>query len=316
MEFDSEYPAENIKNPALRRAMNAVNSQKDPTAGRQFVVEFMKSTLLIPISVTLPDGHKLEEEPSTIPEGSKIGFRVLDTENGEPALPAFTDLDAMEASIPEGSGCTSLSATALIAMVVEKGFVELILNPHNEDCVILPRENLERFMQRYAEEQYSGEEENPVEDHPKPKETEIIDLSEIDTFVDERSGKRRFTIPQEALAAFQRLAQALSPAELRPLIGSIQQKVKDMEAVSQQGDLGPNMETVTELAKLSLFLIQRYKFLNEAQRALAIGAIRYFIEDEEHSPDATPFTGLDDDIQVMNHVLEELGINDKFITFG
>lgn len=47
--------------------------------------------------------------------------------------------------------------------------------------------------------------------------------------------------------------------------------------------------------------------LGTEERALIVGAARYFTSKDDAIPDARPCTGLDDDVRIVNHVLEKLG---------
>ncbi|MEZ4752837.1 MAG: hypothetical protein R3A13_00780 [Bdellovibrionota bacterium] len=44
-----------------------------------------------------------------------------------------------------------------------------------------------------------------------------------------------------------------------------------------------------------------------------VGAVRYFAVAEDPFPDETFASGFDDDARVLNHVLEELGLEEYYI---
>lgn len=72
--------------------------------------------------------------------------------------------------------------------------------------------------------------------------------------------------------------------------------------------LGPNMKAATALAACSNKLLDTFAALSKDHQLLVVGAIRYFIVHMDSVPDTTPIVGFDDDMLVMNHVLERLGM--------
>ena len=60
-------------------------------------------------------------------------------------------------------------------------------------------------------------------------------------------------------------------------------------------------------------LLDEYGTRTEKERALIVGAVRYFAIADDPLPDGTFATGLDDDAKIVNHVLEQLGIEESYI---
>jgi hypothetical protein len=54
--------------------------------------------------------------------------------------------------------------------------------------------------------------------------------------------------------------------------------------------------------------------LGDEARADIVGAARYFISEDDAVPDSQSCTGLDDDVEVFNHVARSLGRDDLVIT--
>ena len=73
-----------------------------------------------------------------------------------------------------------------------------------------------------------------------------------------------------------------------------------------------NIILAREMAKRCHLLLDQYSELSDKFKALAIGAIRYFVVEDTVSEESFA-TGFDDDAKVMNYVLEELGYSDGFI---
>lgn len=70
---------------------------------------------------------------------------------------------------------------------------------------------------------------------------------------------------------------------------------------------------VQQLVKACNELLGQFETFNSRQKALAVGAIRYFIGDNDAVPEGVFASGLVDDAKVMNHVLEKLKIEGFFV---
>ena len=57
-------------------------------------------------------------------------------------------------------------------------------------------------------------------------------------------------------------------------------------------------------------LFSNYEDFPSEHRSLIVGAARYFIQDLDVDPDSTSVLGLDDDVQVLNYVLDQIGRSD------
>lgn len=99
----------------------------------------------------------------------------------------------------------------------------------------------------------------------------------------------------------------ISSTNLRPIIREILVEISKKKLVST--------DLVKNLYLRSKFLLEHYSEFKPAQQPLIIGAVYYFALDKDASPDTEFATGFDDDAQVMNHVLEELGVVGQFIDY-
>jgi hypothetical protein len=61
-------------------------------------------------------------------------------------------------------------------------------------------------------------------------------------------------------------------------------------------------------------LLATAHLLGPDARAQVVGAARYFISSDDEKPDEESCTGLDDDVEVFNHVVRSLGRRDLLIT--
>ncbi len=108
--------------------------------------------------------------------------------------------------------------------------------------------------------------------------------------------------------AFLRLAEAYPADYLPNMEASLS---ASMERLTSFADnyVGPNLKVAQDLEARCRLLLGKYKELTDEKRALAVGAIRYFIVNMDGLPDSTPICGFDDDVVVMNAVLEQLGLS-------
>lgn len=98
--------------------------------------------------------------------------------------------------------------------------------------------------------------------------------------------------------------------KLRDAVKDYISQFEELHVKHEVGDL----ELAKSLARVSEMLLARYQGFDAEQKALVVGAVRYFIEDNDPLPDSGFSSGLLDDAQVMNHVLERLGIEGYFIS--
>jgi uncharacterized membrane protein YkvA (DUF1232 family) len=68
--------------------------------------------------------------------------------------------------------------------------------------------------------------------------------------------------------------------------------------------------TAQRIAEVVLRLLDEYGQHTDNQRALIVGATRYFVRDQDVEPDLASLLGFDDDVIVLNHVLDSIGRSD------
>jgi len=68
--------------------------------------------------------------------------------------------------------------------------------------------------------------------------------------------------------------------------------------------------TAQRIAEVVLRLLDEYDQHLDGQRALIVGATRYFVRDHDVEPDLASLLGFDDDVIVLNHVLDSIGHSD------
>ena len=74
-----------------------------------------------------------------------------------------------------------------------------------------------------------------------------------------------------------------------------------------------NLELAEALIISCQKLLEAYPSLDEKSQAKVVGALRYFVHNDDGVGDMAFGTGFDDDAKVINHVLEEIGIDGCFV---
>ncbi|MBK7823505.1 MAG: hypothetical protein IPJ61_21195 [Tessaracoccus sp.] len=115
------------------------------------------------------------------------------------------------------------------------------------------------------------------------------------------------------MTLFAGLCADLPPPALAELRTAVQAHYAELVAAQAKDEL-----IAVDLAELlathlDTLLASAHLFTADA-RADLVGAARYFISDKDTIPDLKPCTGLDDDVQVFNHVARALGRPDLVIT--
>lgn len=132
-------------------------------------------------------------------------------------------------------------------------------------------------------------------------------------------GKRqRYKLPKfpdTVIPSFRSFCEALPESDIPQVREELQECVAKIESEGDENRL-IDRKRLQALSRVSHYLLDRYEQYSETDRALVIGAVRYFVFIDDPLPDDAFSTGLDDDAMVMNHVLEQLGEEDLFIDVG
>ncbi|MCB0343482.1 MAG: DUF1232 domain-containing protein [Bdellovibrionales bacterium] len=125
-----------------------------------------------------------------------------------------------------------------------------------------------------------------------------------------RSGKKYPfpEFPTKIRETFGKLAQELPDDEVHDLNTRLTQTIRMFAARDERYQSGL-MSTSLRIAQVCETLLSRYDNFKKRERELIVGAVRYFILQRDGLPDDTPFLGLEDDVQVLNYVLEQLGLD-------
>ena len=130
------------------------------------------------------------------------------------------------------------------------------------------------------------------------------------------SGKK-YKLPQyppNAQSAFNRLCRAVSLEEIEQLRAILAERMTEMRENALSNNK-INLGLAEKINERCNLLLQDYPDKSRHQQALIVGAVSYFVAENDSFSDEAFATGFNDDAQVVNHVLEEIGIEDQFIEF-
>jgi hypothetical protein len=105
---------------------------------------------------------------------------------------------------------------------------------------------------------------------------------------------------------FFELMKGASDADLGALRSEVRAHLASFESKAARNGLLP-VDIARELAAGLETLLATAPSLEADQRDLVVAAARYFVSEEDVRPDTEGVLGLDDDVQVFNHVARRLG---------
>lgn len=116
-----------------------------------------------------------------------------------------------------------------------------------------------------------------------------------------------------AIEIYRGLCGDLSKDELGALARHVRQHYLALLEAQRQSEL-VSIDLAEMLADRLEVLLAAASTMSSDQRQMIVGAARYFIADDDALPDAATLTGLDDDVEVFNHVATLLDREDLLIT--
>jgi hypothetical protein len=116
-----------------------------------------------------------------------------------------------------------------------------------------------------------------------------------------------------ALSIYRSLREDLGPADLTTLRADVRAHFDELLAAQRKHELVA-IDLAEALATRLDTLLSMAHLLDSETRAHVVGAARYFVSSTDAQPDAESCTGLDDDVEVFNHVVGLLGRDDLTIT--
>jgi len=129
--------------------------------------------------------------------------------------------------------------------------------------------------------------------------------------------RRRFQhklpkFPPNVIPTFKQLCREISPEEIPQLRTEVDTCLEELRTEAQQNEL-VNLQLAEEIAERCRFLLERYEQFGASQRKLIIGAVCYFAVEKDPFSDSSFASGMDDDAKVMNYVLQQIGVEDRYI---
>ena len=116
-----------------------------------------------------------------------------------------------------------------------------------------------------------------------------------------------------ALALYQTLRENVGRPALALLQAQVREHFNDLVRAQQRNELVAIDLAELLCVRLEGLLAAAGVFTSDA-RSSVVGAARYFISEDDAVPDDRTCTGLDDDVEVFNHVATALGRADLVIT--
>ena len=127
--------------------------------------------------------------------------------------------------------------------------------------------------------------------------------------------KRRYPLPKfpdTVIPTFRGLCEVVHPDSLDELYAAIAHTERVIAQEAEE-DEGLDVETYQDLIEACKFLLDQYENVDDKGRAAIVGAVRYFVVGDDPFHDSIFATGLYDDQRIINYVLEELGIHDRYL---
>jgi uncharacterized membrane protein YkvA (DUF1232 family) len=120
------------------------------------------------------------------------------------------------------------------------------------------------------------------------------------------------SLPAKTEKIFLPLCQELPEGEVEMVKREISDYLHQVRTRITQNEF-LDLSMAAQISTLLHFLLDRYPTYTREQKALIIGAARYFIKEDDAEHDVHSLLGLDDDAMVLNFVLDATNHADKKI---
>lgn len=118
--------------------------------------------------------------------------------------------------------------------------------------------------------------------------------------------------PPDVETTFRDFCEVLPEEAVSDVKIELDKAVKKILRKSLENDLIES-KLVNDLYAASSTLLEKYSSYEDSGKAMVVGAIRYFVVENDPLPDSGFSSGFYDDAKVMNYVLEQLGEDDLII---
>ena len=112
---------------------------------------------------------------------------------------------------------------------------------------------------------------------------------------------------------FERLCEQLDTDSVKKLGQALRSHFADNSESAEKSDSNFDPDEAKQILSVCEYLLSIYLERNAREQALIAGAVRYAASNDDPFCDHTFASGLVDDKQVINYVLEELDIHDRYL---
>lgn len=127
--------------------------------------------------------------------------------------------------------------------------------------------------------------------------------------------RRKYPLPKfpdRVIPQFRGYCEELPDERVAEFIPEVQECVAHFRELSQEFPM-LDMNRIERIGAVCAELLQMYPDCAPRHKKMIVGAIRYFASVDDALSETTYASGLDDDVRVLNHVIEELKREDLFI---
>ncbi len=121
--------------------------------------------------------------------------------------------------------------------------------------------------------------------------------------------------PAEVAKTFWMLCELLDAEQIELLRKAIDVAEQDFLAEAEKGKK-VDIQGVEAIVANCRWLLDNYEHQTDDNKKLIVGAVRYFAAADDPFSDDVFSTGLFDDMKVLNFVLEELGVEGRFLVYS
>lgn len=128
---------------------------------------------------------------------------------------------------------------------------------------------------------------------------------------------KKYTLPKfpdTLIPRFKAGCEALHEGTIPELKSAVDKAVQEAHKAIKNNPM-VDVELATQLAEACHFLLDRYGEFDSTQREIVIGAVRYFAGEGDPISDVGFASGFVDDAKVINYVLQQLNITDRFLRY-
>ena len=244
----------------------------------QLVECLTQVALLVPMS-----------DPDTV-EHPEDAFQLLFAkEHGADLLCTFSDKEMLGNYAPLGLFCGTLDFDAITELFLESTAHYLVINPVSEVCLAFDRSQV---LQLFKKDGSFALNKKPLK------------------FI--KSKEERYRLDDVLMNALQAQSTHLPATEVSTMLPLLEQALSSLMASDSYDS---NRHIAEQLASAARQLLIHYPTIAPEYQPLVVGALRYFISDDDVTPDDIPYVGLDDDAQIMNYVLNIVGLGQYTISF-